>query len=94
MPDDQLPDFNSFPDENTAVPDSSILVVGNAIGLLTSQNGDNLFQISLDMFVGPTPQDGAVRVDTDAKGAREIAKHLNHLADYAEIGVEAPHESA
>lgn len=87
-----MPEMSEFPDEVGIIPDADVLVIANGVGLLTSQNGEDLFGINLDIFVGPTPQDGAIRVQTDAKGAREIAAHLIKLADYAEIGVESPRE--
>lgn len=91
MPDDRhLPEFAEFPDGDQMVPDVNVAIVAMGEGILTSQNGDDLFTICLDTFVGPTPQDGAIRVVTDAEGARSIANHLLKLADYVELGVEAP----
>lgn len=88
----EMPEFEIFPDGDTRIPDVSVNVVANGVGILTSQDGDHLHHINLDTFVGPTPADGAIRVSCDAESARLIARHLLKLADYAELGVEAPRD--
>lgn len=86
-----MPDrMNRFPGHDGPVPDLTLEgPVLDCEGALVSQNGDNLYQILLDLFPGPTPQHGSARLGLDAQGARQIADHLNHLANYAELGVEA-----
>lgn len=86
----EFPDFTEFPEGSTDLPNVNVvgpIVVG--VGAMTSQSGEDLYRINLDIFVGPTPTDGIVRVQTDAAGAREFAAHLLQLADAAEFGVEA-----
>lgn len=88
-----MPEINplkTLPTSDGPVPDLTLEgPVLDCEGVLVSQNGENLHQILLDLFPGPTPQQGSVRLELDAKGARQIADHLYHLANYAELGVEA-----
>lgn len=89
---DNLPDFEMFPDGDTAIPDVNVTVLRECEGVLFSQDGDDLHMINIDMFIGPTPQDGCFRCCADAQSARMIATHLIKLANYAELGVEAPRD--
>lgn len=87
MPD--LPPLEKFPECAGNVPSSSIHTVIEAFGALTAQDGDDLHQIHINLALGPSPADGFATLVVDAEAAREIAEHLNYLANYAEQGVEA-----
>lgn len=89
--DPRFPEMESFPPEGGVIPSMSLGHIHEGFGLITSQDADDLHEITLTIALGPIPQNGFVCVAVDAEGARGVAKHLLHLADYAELGVEAEH---
>lgn len=87
---DEYPPLEQFPDtDNYTPPSASVLTVVEGFGLLTAQSGDDLRIIFIHTALGPSPADGFVTVNLDPEQARAIASHLNYLADYAELGVQA-----
>lgn len=85
----ELPDLEQFPDESANVPDCGVYTKFEGYGILAAQDGEDLYRIGLHMALSDDPRDGFVSVEFDAQGARELAAHLIHLAEYAELGVEA-----
>lgn len=86
---DHLPVMSEFPHEDSARPSCKLPVTTHATGLMVAQDGDDLYRLMISLFTGETPMDGAVTFTLDAEAAREVAKHILHIADYAELGVES-----
>lgn len=87
----EFPLFSKFPEgETTSLGDSTLTGPRfDGSGVLVSQSAGTYEVISLDIFLGETPQDGSVRVTLDAAGARTVADHLYRLAGFAEKGIAA-----
>lgn len=82
--------LEAFPDKAGLVAqDVNLTTVHDGFGLLVAQNGNDLHEVFVHTALSPRPQDGFVTVTLDAQAARNVAKHLLHLAKYAELGVEA-----
>ena len=87
----RFPILGEFPEDDALLP--NVTVRGcqhDAHGMLVSQNADDLFEIDIQLFMSADPQGCSALMVLNAEGARETAKHLLHLAQYAEIGVEPP----
>jgi hypothetical protein len=87
---DQYPPFHTFPEDSGPINDVTVDGdVQEGIGMLVAQNGDQLDQVLVHVFLGPTPADGSVMISLNAEGARYVAGHLQRLANFAELGVPA-----
>lgn len=84
-----FPALEQFPDESADIADVSTYIRHEGFGILAAQDGDRLYQVTVQIALSPDPRDGFVAVSIDAAGARDLAAHLTHLAKYAELGVEA-----
>lgn len=93
MPEPQYPELDNYPDEAGQIGDFSVLVRGYAHGVMIAQDGEDLFSLVIHLALGPSPSDGMITARISPEAARSIAAELVHLAEYAELGVEArPYE--
>lgn len=94
--DGELPELTEYPDADglLAGPGVSLPVVIDGYGLIAAQSGEDYHQVLVQTAISSDPRHGVLSVTIDAEGARGLANHLLHLANYAELGLpsEAPSE--
>lgn len=90
--DGELPELTEFPEGEGLLPGLGVSLPGvmvEGFGLLAAQNAEDYREIFVQTALGSTPRNGFICVVLDAEGARALANHLLHLAQYAELGLEA-----
>ena len=90
MSDDESRDpiFSELPQDYSLIPNTTVCSCEHdAAGMLVAQNADDLFEISIQLFMSPDPHGCTAVMRLNAQGAREIGEHLLRLANFAEIGV-------
>ena len=89
--DGELPELTEFPDGDGLLDGLgvSLPLVIEGYGILVAQNGEDYRELFVQTALGPDPRAGVLSVAIDATGARSLADHLYHLANYAELGLAA-----
>lgn len=85
-----FPIMGELPESNGEIPNVTVQSCEHeAKGVLVAQDAEDLFEITIQMFMSEDPSGCTTVLRLNAAGAREVAEHLLHLAQYAEQGVES-----
>lgn len=85
--DSRYPIFSELPKEDALIPNTTVRSCEHdAVGMLVAQDDDDLFEITIQLFMSNDPHGCTAVMHLNAQGARETAEHLLRLANFAEIG--------